>query len=357
MSVPVELLVHHGGLMSFSGRSPRYVNGEVVECSFDPDFLCYFQLRKLGTEDLKYDSVEKIWFVPPGKTLANGLSEVNNDADAAKIVEAGKTGVVETERTPEEIPMDNDGIVDMTNMASHRGNIHSASDADDEESEEDSDFEPPSDVPSEEVSLDEVNTEQVNTEQVFPRAVPNSPLSSYRNSSQSEHDVDAKYDEEECTSVFAGQPWGCNKRGHNSRKCPDKNKTAPSADQQNVNVEQPRASQRRTRRAEAEGPSVPAPRRRKVVTCGTCGSSGHNARSCYRNRGVEAVIDPRTNRMQRNNEMRTAMHGVGVYTNPSTGNMYYKGPPTGLNASRSPVVDDYIGGSQPDPPPATQPTQ
>ncbi|CAN1264340.1 hypothetical protein LINPERPRIM_LOCUS11899 [Linum perenne] len=80
---------------------------------------------------------------------------------------------------------------------------------------------------------------------------------------------------------------GCNKRGHNSRKCPDKNKTAPSADQQNVNVEQPRASQRRTRRAEAEGPSVPAPRRRKVVTCGTCGSSGHNARSCYRNRGVE----------------------------------------------------------------------
>ncbi|CAN1130549.1 hypothetical protein LINPERHAP2_LOCUS5884 [Linum perenne] len=95
MSVPVELLVHHGGLMSFSGRTPKYVNGEVVECTFDSDFLCYFQLKKLGTEDLKYDSVEKIWFVAPGKTLANGLNEVTNDADAAKLVAAGKKGVVE----------------------------------------------------------------------------------------------------------------------------------------------------------------------------------------------------------------------------------------------------------------------
>ncbi|CAN1132762.1 hypothetical protein LINPERHAP2_LOCUS7228 [Linum perenne] len=50
---------------------------------------------KLGTEDLKYDSVEKIWFVPSGNTLANGLNEVNNDADAAKIVAAGKKVVVE----------------------------------------------------------------------------------------------------------------------------------------------------------------------------------------------------------------------------------------------------------------------
>ncbi|CAN1153927.1 hypothetical protein LINPERHAP2_LOCUS19714 [Linum perenne] len=48
---------------------------------------------KLGIEDLKYDSVEKIWFVPPGKTLANGLNEVNNDADTAKIIAVGKKGV------------------------------------------------------------------------------------------------------------------------------------------------------------------------------------------------------------------------------------------------------------------------
>ncbi|CAN1248870.1 hypothetical protein LINPERPRIM_LOCUS6910 [Linum perenne] len=68
--------------MHFEGRAPKYVNGEVVECTFDSDFLYYFQLMKLGTEDLKYESVEKIWFVAPGKMLANGLNEVKNDADA-----------------------------------------------------------------------------------------------------------------------------------------------------------------------------------------------------------------------------------------------------------------------------------
>ncbi|CAN1134948.1 hypothetical protein LINPERHAP2_LOCUS8579 [Linum perenne] len=293
--------------MSFSGRTPKYVNGEVVECTFDSDFLCYFQLKKLGTEDLKYDSVEKIWFVAPGKTLANGLKEVANDADAAKLVAAGKKGVVEvyldttkiesyygdneelesewhnglsgsdpeadvsavpanvgvvhliddsdrtsdpefleamenlgvsrlrrrvrltvtedgeeidqlnertvrrgapTEPGPEEIPLDNDDIVDMTNMASHGGNTHSASDADDEDSGEDSEFQPPAeDVSSEEVSLDDVNTECNQTDECFPRALSNSPVSSYRNSSQSNHDVDDKLDDDDYSSVLAGQPW------------------------------------------------------------------------------------------------------------------------------------------------------
>ncbi|CAN1153148.1 hypothetical protein LINPERHAP2_LOCUS19208 [Linum perenne] len=217
---------------------------------------------------MKYDSVEKIWFVALGKRLANGLNEVNNDADAVKIIEAGKKGVVnvyldtkkiesfygdneeleskwhnglsgsdpevdvsvvaanvgvvhlldDSDRTfdpefleamdnlgvsrfkrrvhltitehrkeidqlnepivvrgnpnqlaEEEIPMENDAIVDMTNMASHVENIHSFFDADDEDSGEDSDFEPPrEDVPNEEVSFDEVNTEKVNTDEAFP---------------------------------------------------------------------------------------------------------------------------------------------------------------------------------------------
>ncbi|CAN1274533.1 hypothetical protein LINPERPRIM_LOCUS15428, partial [Linum perenne] len=95
MSVQVELIVHHGGRMRFNGRAPQYLGGEVVEVTFDSDYLCYFQLVKIGTEDLKYDAVDKIWFVPPGKTLTNGLEEVLNDADARKICEAGKAGVVE----------------------------------------------------------------------------------------------------------------------------------------------------------------------------------------------------------------------------------------------------------------------
>ncbi|CAN1130547.1 hypothetical protein LINPERHAP2_LOCUS5884 [Linum perenne] len=93
-------------------------------------------------------------------------------------------------------------------MASHGGNTHSASDADDEDSGEDSDFTPPAeDVSSEEVSLDDVNTECNITDQAFPRAVSNSPLSSYRNSSQSDHDVNDKLEQDDYSRVFAGQPW------------------------------------------------------------------------------------------------------------------------------------------------------
>ncbi|CAN1153098.1 hypothetical protein LINPERHAP2_LOCUS19176 [Linum perenne] len=72
MSVQVELIVHHGGRMRFNGRAAQYVGGEVVEVTFDSDYLCYFQLVKIGTEDLKYDAIDKIWFVAPGKTLKNG---------------------------------------------------------------------------------------------------------------------------------------------------------------------------------------------------------------------------------------------------------------------------------------------
>ncbi|CAN1179539.1 hypothetical protein LINPERHAP2_LOCUS34253 [Linum perenne] len=75
MSVQVELIVHHGGRVRFNGRAAQYVGGEVVEVTFNSDYLCYFQLVKIGTEDLKYDDVDKIWFVPPGKTMTNGLEE------------------------------------------------------------------------------------------------------------------------------------------------------------------------------------------------------------------------------------------------------------------------------------------
>ncbi|CAN1179868.1 hypothetical protein LINPERHAP2_LOCUS34445 [Linum perenne] len=37
------------------------------------------------------------------------------------------------------------------------------------------------------------------------------------------------------------------------------------------------------------------------------------------------------------------MQGVGVYTNLATGNMYYRGPCVGLEASRARVVEDING--------------
>ncbi|CAN1787447.1 hypothetical protein LINPERHAP1_LOCUS17655 [Linum perenne] len=47
-------------------------------------------LRKIGTKILGYDTVERIWYVPSGGTLATD----HNDADADKVISAAKSGVV-----------------------------------------------------------------------------------------------------------------------------------------------------------------------------------------------------------------------------------------------------------------------
>ncbi|CAN1132150.1 hypothetical protein LINPERHAP2_LOCUS6833 [Linum perenne] len=58
------------------------------------DYVCYFQLKKIGTEILGYDSVEKMWYVLPGGTIGNDLREIKDDVDADKVRSAAKSGVV-----------------------------------------------------------------------------------------------------------------------------------------------------------------------------------------------------------------------------------------------------------------------
>ncbi|CAN1172260.1 hypothetical protein LINPERHAP2_LOCUS30075 [Linum perenne] len=58
------------------------------------DYVCFFQLKKIGTEILGYDSVEKMWYVLPGGTIGNDLREINDDTDADKVHLAAKSGVV-----------------------------------------------------------------------------------------------------------------------------------------------------------------------------------------------------------------------------------------------------------------------
>ncbi|CAN1121015.1 hypothetical protein LINPERHAP2_LOCUS531 [Linum perenne] len=57
--------------------------------------------------------------------------------------------------------------------------------------------------------------------------------------------------------------------------------------------------------------------------CGTCKQPGHNSRSCPTKRGIQVVEinDSRRSVVQR--ELNTIV-GVGVYTNPTTGNTYYR---------------------------------
>ncbi|CAN1260072.1 hypothetical protein LINPERPRIM_LOCUS10318 [Linum perenne] len=81
----------------------------------------------------------------------------------------------------------------------------------------------------------------------------------------------------------------CKGRGHNARKCPNKD-TIPATENVPAANERPGVSTRRPRQAPSEGPIIPVQRRRKPTTCGSCGEVGHNARSCLRNRGVQVSV-------------------------------------------------------------------
>ncbi|CAN1139934.1 hypothetical protein LINPERPRIM_LOCUS23746 [Linum perenne] len=45
----------------------------MVEAEIYRDFICYFQLIKIATWELKYHAVERMWYVKLGHIIANGL--------------------------------------------------------------------------------------------------------------------------------------------------------------------------------------------------------------------------------------------------------------------------------------------
>ncbi|CAN1318761.1 hypothetical protein LINPERPRIM_LOCUS30939 [Linum perenne] len=78
---PVEVVVHHGESMKLGDRGGDYQGGSVVEYNFDGDYLCYFQLVKIATKDLKYHVVEGMWFVKLGESIADGVHALRNDQE------------------------------------------------------------------------------------------------------------------------------------------------------------------------------------------------------------------------------------------------------------------------------------
>ncbi|CAN1836835.1 hypothetical protein LINPERHAP1_LOCUS34888 [Linum perenne] len=88
------MLVYHGGRMKIEPGGTEYEGGQVAEVDVMDDYVCYFQLKKIGTEILKYDSVERMWFIPPGGTLGADLREIRDDADAETLRKSSEAGVV-----------------------------------------------------------------------------------------------------------------------------------------------------------------------------------------------------------------------------------------------------------------------
>ncbi|CAN1161421.1 hypothetical protein LINPERHAP2_LOCUS23902 [Linum perenne] len=96
MDLRAELLVYHGGRMKIAPGSAEYRGGHVAEVDVLDDYVCFFQLKKIGTETLGYDSVERMWYVTPGGTLGTDLREINDDADDERVRAAAKSGVAGT---------------------------------------------------------------------------------------------------------------------------------------------------------------------------------------------------------------------------------------------------------------------
>ncbi|CAN0857973.1 hypothetical protein LINGRAHAP2_LOCUS7020 [Linum grandiflorum] len=85
-----KVVVHHGGRMIFSSAGPEYDGGTATEFTLLSDYVCYFKLMKLGTIEFGYEKVERVFWVTPGFTMADGLHQVHDDVDALKLVGESK---------------------------------------------------------------------------------------------------------------------------------------------------------------------------------------------------------------------------------------------------------------------------
>ncbi|CAN1216560.1 hypothetical protein LINPERPRIM_LOCUS656 [Linum perenne] len=75
----IDVVIRHGGRMDFSGSEPKYVGGEENIVGFDTNYLSYRTIMAVVRDDLGYQIVHRIWWLPPKKTMANGLRELFGD--------------------------------------------------------------------------------------------------------------------------------------------------------------------------------------------------------------------------------------------------------------------------------------
>ncbi|CAN0884835.1 hypothetical protein LINGRAHAP2_LOCUS14959, partial [Linum grandiflorum] len=60
-----EVVVQHGGRLVIGDTGPEYVGGTAVEMTLVKDYVCFFEIVKMGTENLEYSSVERIFYLLP----------------------------------------------------------------------------------------------------------------------------------------------------------------------------------------------------------------------------------------------------------------------------------------------------
>ncbi|CAN0829386.1 hypothetical protein LINGRAPRIM_LOCUS2963 [Linum grandiflorum] len=85
----VVLYIHHGGRVKWNNGIVEYEGGQVDDFGVLPDYLSYAMLKKLGTEHLGYDWVDRMWYLYPGDVMCvHQMKEIFGDVEAKDEIDA-----------------------------------------------------------------------------------------------------------------------------------------------------------------------------------------------------------------------------------------------------------------------------
>ncbi|CAN1786850.1 hypothetical protein LINPERHAP1_LOCUS17390 [Linum perenne] len=83
MSTIVEVTLHYGGAMDFSGRVPQYVRERTKIITTTKEHMSYVEVKTvIGEMCLRYKEVERMWYDEQNSTLSDGLHRILTNQDA-----------------------------------------------------------------------------------------------------------------------------------------------------------------------------------------------------------------------------------------------------------------------------------
>ncbi|CAN0912581.1 hypothetical protein LINGRAPRIM_LOCUS599 [Linum grandiflorum] len=62
--------------------------------TFLSDYTRYFEVLKIATGKLRYNSVQRVLYLTPGRSMAKGLHQIRDDEECRKMAKDGKLGVI-----------------------------------------------------------------------------------------------------------------------------------------------------------------------------------------------------------------------------------------------------------------------
>ncbi|CAN0866598.1 hypothetical protein LINGRAHAP2_LOCUS9317, partial [Linum grandiflorum] len=77
MEEPVTLIIHHGGSMQWHDGILEYIGGMTFPWHIMRETLTLQNLHLFVTFDLKYDSLDNIWYKWPDTSMKEGLHEID----------------------------------------------------------------------------------------------------------------------------------------------------------------------------------------------------------------------------------------------------------------------------------------